>query len=241
MDLKINLKNYNLSEIKKLITQLDDNDNFDWVYFWSESEINNTFEYFVGCFENEANWDDISKNTNIEWTDIRIETFQDKLNFKILSDNKNLSCSYHTILKFKENWNWGGVHGGDGGKRVCYHIGGLSANPRLPLDIYFLREVKDLLDFHSFGQNPALYLPSHAGLNLHPEFADEERIREGNTFQILREFEDKWSPKGSYYDDGDFNGYANDSIFDNPNIDWDRFEKEKDLLKKGASNKDLPF
>ena len=245
MRLTFNIKNSSIEDTRKIIEQLNSRGIFDWDYFWRNSDLDDYFEYLAGAFVELVNWNLVSENEQIQWTDKRVELFSDKVNFKLLSKNKNIACSTYIIEKYKAKWCWCGDKSGDKrGKRVWYNIGGLSANPNLPLDLCFLKDMEQYLDFRSLGQNPSLFFQDMR--TWHPEIKYEFKDQFDKTFKILSEFESKWCMKGSYWDDGNFSGYAKDSIFDNPKIDWHYYQKYKNSLNNNESDlsnasDDLPF
>jgi hypothetical protein len=245
MELVFKINESSLNSMKNIIEDLNSKRIFDWNYFWEFSNLNDSMEFFVGSFEKSVDWNSISKNEHIKWTDKRIELFSDLLNFQLLSENKNLACSESTIKKYKSKWLWRAPMGGDvRGKRVLYILGGLSANPNLPLNLRFLQEVEQDLDFRALGQNPSLFFKDMG--NYHPETIYEYEDSFERTYHILSYFENKWCKDGSYWDDGDFHGNAKDSIYDNPNIDWDYFQEYKNNVNKNNSSSilekdDLPF
>jgi hypothetical protein len=215
----------------------------DWEYFWEFSSIDGPLEYLIGFFEEKVNWTLLSKNENVEWTDRRVSLFADSLDFDNLSNNKNLACSPNCIEKFSHKWRWGGYNRGDGrGKRVSYEIGGLSANPKLPLDLDFLKRNQRLIDFRSFGLNPVLFFRDIG--KFHPESMNDFEDIYMKTYDILDCFQGKWCLEGSLWDDGDFIGKAKDSILDNH---WKHYLEWKEIIRKRTSSHfsedkdDLPF
>jgi hypothetical protein len=215
----------------------------DWDYFWEFSTINDTLEYFIGFFEERVNWELLCKNEHVKWNDRRVNLFEESIDFRILSNNKNLVCSEECIENYSKRWQWG--YRGSGGKLTSYSVEGLSANPRLPLDIYFLKRISCLIDFRAFAYNPSLVFKRIN--NFHPDSYDDSKAVYNKTFEILSCFEDKWHMEGSYWEDDDFHGRANDSILDNPEIDWKHFLELKEELRKknnlqiSDSGDDLPF
>jgi hypothetical protein len=243
MNITIRIKGLSNFELKRMIQELDSKGLMDWDYFWEFATIDEPIEYLIGFFEDKVDWYLLSKNENIEWTDRRVSLFSDSLDFSNLSSNKNLACTPEGIEKFAGKWQWG--YRGSGGKLASYSVEGLSANPRLPLDVPFLQRNQRFIDFRSLGQNPSLFFKDIG--NYHPESFDDYIAIYSKTYDILDCFEDKWCMTGSFWDDGDFAGHAKDSILHNPEIDWKHFLEVKERRQRkndveiSYRGDDLPF
>lgn len=52
------------------------------------------------------NWQALSLNKNIEWTEDLINSFKHKWDWNYLSENESINWSEKIIDKFIDNWNW---------------------------------------------------------------------------------------------------------------------------------------
>lgn len=93
------------------------------------------------------NWNLISENININWSEEIIEDFKEFLNWEILSLNPKLPWSFALIKKFEKNWVFGRL----------YHDKGLNSNSNIPWTIEILYEYKEVWNWSILSSSN--YLP----------------------------------------------------------------------------------
>ena len=78
----------------------------DWEYLSKHSGLNPTKE-LLAKFENKWDWDGITENAQINYTDIAfIERFEDNWNWRFICESGKLLLNYQVLNKFKEHLDW---------------------------------------------------------------------------------------------------------------------------------------
>lgn len=172
-------------------------------------------------------WSYLSKNLNSE---IDIELFysiyKEKIDWCVLSENTTVNFTEEFIIKHKDSINWSGTKTGSYHKYGLYSLGGFSHNPSFPINTTFIDKVIDYVDWRSLGMNPSfkIFDPEEVyGL----DHSSSDYYHQTPIFEVINKYWNKWEKKGSFFVADLVSGSNKDSIYDNPNIDWNFFNKNK--------------
>jgi hypothetical protein len=222
MELQFKFESDNFKIIKKVIKCLNIDTDLDWKHI-SENIAGDPddvcFSKFLSKYDNYIDFDKLSSNTKINWTSDFIDNYSHRLDLGILSVNTTVPFTEELILTYENMWRWkGDVESSH--KYAWHELGGLSYNPRFPIDKNLIAQVADKIDFRALGMNSSLIIfdPN----SVYDEYWPCELGLLSKNITVVMEFWDRWSFEGSTWRDGNHgtSGTKRDSISDNKNIDW---------------------
>lgn len=98
-------ENNKVNWTKNLIRKYQDK--IDW---YSLSNLNYCWGIdIIEKFQEYWNWDNLSRNTQIEWTNEIILKFKDKWNWSKLSENNSLPWTEEFVERYVDDWSWYGL------------------------------------------------------------------------------------------------------------------------------------
>ena len=119
--------------------------NLSCLYPWSEALLEK--------YKDKVDWEEISRNDNLQWTIPMLEKYKNRLNWQTLSQTRQDSLlSPEIVDKFRDRWDW---------KE-------LSENSRLPIET--IRKMADFIDWRALVQRS--YNENIHGIDFFLEFKD---------------------------------------------------------------------
>ena len=131
---------------------------------WSE-KLDRTIVILTEFDYEGYDWEELSADEDLIWSEISLDQFKENLNWYILSSNKSLSWSESLIEEFVHKWNWVNLSRNEGlpwSKELIEHYlshwdwSELSDNPALPWSEYLIDQFVDHWDWDSLSTNEAL-------------------------------------------------------------------------------------
>lgn len=211
MEQCIKIKTETFAELVDEINTLDSKNILDWSFLSNNINSEIDLELFYSVYKKKIDWVALSKNTIANFT----EAF---------------------LIKYKDSLQWGGTRIGSYAKYGSYELGGFSYNTAFPMRITFIEKVIEYIDWRSLGMNPSLKVFDPEKV-YGPECSINDYYNQIPIFDILIKYWDKWEKEGSFFIADIYQGHSKDSIYDNPNIDWDFFNEHKSTYSEWADYK----
>lgn len=99
-------------------------------------------------YQDFLNWNLVSQNEEIQWTEDLIKTFQDKLDWKLFTTNSAAFKDLRLLEVFEDRIDWLGDNEFEGGS--------IAMNYGLPWDLDFLKKYESRINFIKLSSNEAI-------------------------------------------------------------------------------------
>jgi hypothetical protein len=255
MEIQLRVESHSFGELARIIEAVSDITELDWHYISTNLTGNpstNIFKNFFTRFYEKIDFKALSSNKKVKWNYDFIKIYSNLLDFKILSINDSIPFTWQLISEHRELWSWKD-ESTFSHKYADYRLGGLSYNPRFPIEENVISVFTSKIDFRALGMNTSFIIfdPSSIPDDYWPCNLKQLRMN----IVVLMKFWDKWAFKGSVFIDNNIgtHGVKKDSIYDNKKIDWKFVNEIKpyyksyiinwekpDIINKDDDN-DLPF